>query len=95
MKNDDNNIIDQIVELPLRKACKIFKQKGIETLMSSANKNNILKPGECPIEKEDVYVSIEKLFENRNFLEAGRGYAWIMLNFNTLSDENNDLLFNL
>ena len=89
------DIIDEIIELPLRKACKIFKSKGIETVMSSANKNNVLEPGEKTIEKEDVYGSIEKMFENHTFLEVGKGYAWIMLNFDTLSDENKDLLFEL
>ena len=89
------DVIEKIIELPLRKACKIFKQKGIETVMSSANKNNVLKSGEKPIEKEDVYGTIEKMFESHVFFEAGRGYAWIMLNFDTLSDENKDLLFEL
>lgn len=89
------DIIDKIIELPLRKACKVFREKGIETVMSSANKNNVLRDGEKRIEKEDVYGSFDKLFENYLFLEAGKGYAWIMLNFNTLSDENKDLLFEL
>lgn len=39
-QDNTSNIIDELIELPLRKACKIFKQKGIETVMSSANKNN-------------------------------------------------------
>jgi len=95
LQDDDNDIIDEIIEIPLRKACKVFKQKGIETVMSSANKSNVLELGEKIIEKEDVYGTIEKLFENHSFLEAGKGYAWIMLNFNTLSDENKDLLFEL
>lgn len=96
LKSDNEiDVIDQIIELPLRKACKIFRNKGIETVMSSANKNNVLKPGEKSIEKEDVYGNIEKLFETHTFLEAGKGYAWIMLNFDTLSDENKDLLFEL
>ena len=95
LRYDDNDIIDKIIELPLRKACKIFKQKGIETVMSSANKNNVLKAGQKAIEKEDVYGNMEKLLENHLFLEAGKGYAWIMLNFNTLSDENKDLLFEI
>ncbi len=90
-----DNIIDEIIELPLRKACKIFKQKGMETVMSSANKNNIIRVGEKAIEKEDIYGSPEKLFETHTFLEAGKGYAWIMLNFSTLSSENKDLLFQL
>ena len=95
LEKDENNIIDEIIELPLRKACKIFKEKGIQTVMSSANKNNILKPGEKPIEREDLSGSIEKLFEQHLFLDAGKGYAWIMINFDTLSNENKDLLFDL
>ena len=94
-REEEINIIDEIIELPLRKACKIFKSKGIETVMSSANKNNISRLGEKAIEKEDVYGSIERMFENHSFLEVGKGYAWIMLNFDTLSDENKDLLFEL
>ena len=71
LQDDSSNIIDKIVELPLRKPCKIFKQKGIETVMMSANKNNILKPGEQVVEKEDVYGTVEKLFENHNFFVIG------------------------
>lgn len=88
-------VIDEIVELPLRKACKIFNSKGIETIMSSANKSNVLQPGEKTIEKEDVYGTFEKLLEHHNFLEIGKGYAWIMLNFDTLSLENKNMLFDL
>lgn len=89
-------IVDTIIELPLRKACKTLLEKGIETLMSSANKNNVLKPGEKPTEKEDVYGNWQHLRdEHPTFEDAGKGYAWIMLNFDTLSDENKDLLFSL
>lgn len=86
--------IDGIIELPLRKACEIFRRKGIETVMSSANKSNVLKQGEKPKEKEDVYPT-PFLEPTPLFDEAGKGYAWIMLNFNTLSDENKDWLFSL
>ena len=96
LKRDDaKDVINKIIEPPLRKACSIFMKKGIKTLMSSANKNNVLKQGEKPVEKED-------LFENRiitdptpMFDEVGRGYAWIMIDFNSLSDENKDWLFSL
>lgn len=92
---EEDELIDRIIELPLRKACKIFKQKGIETMMSSANKNNILKPGNKPTEKDDVYGTLEKLMEGHYFTEAGNGYAWIMINYNALSVENKELLFKL
>ena len=66
--------------------------------MSSANKNNILKEGEKPIEKEDLYGTTtleDLLMPTPMFDMAGKGYAWIMLDFNSLSDENKDLLFSL
>ncbi len=63
--------------------------------MSSANRNNITKAGETALEKEDIYGTIEKAFENHTFLDAGKGYAWLMLNFNNLSNENKDLAFQL
>ena len=50
-EKDPDKVIDDIIEEPLRKACKVFRKKGIKTVMSSANKNNVLKEGEHPIEK--------------------------------------------
>ena len=93
LENED--IIDRIIELPLRKACKVFREKGIETVMSSANRNNILEGGVKPTEKEDIYGTLEKLMESHYFTEAGNGYAWIMLNYNSLSLENKKMLFKL
>ena len=95
LETDENDIIDEIIELPLRNACRIFREKGIETVMSSANRNNLLKEGEKPIEKEDVYAGYFKILETHTFYEAGKGYAWIMVNFDTLSNENKDLMFEL
>ena len=40
------DVIDRIIELPLRDACRIFKEKGIQTVMSSANKTNLVGIGE-------------------------------------------------
>lgn len=89
-----NKIINQIVEEPLRKVCKELKNKGIETVMSSANKNNILKEGEKALEREDVEGK-ELLLNSPTCESAGRGYAWIMINFSNLSDENKEVLFSL
>lgn len=95
-KENPEKIIDEVVELPLRRACKIFAKKGIETLMSSANKKNVLKKGEEPVEKEDIDRKNRIIgLEPPNFEEAGKGYAWIMISFESLSDENKDLLFEL
>lgn len=99
LKEDDDNaerLIDNIIELPLRSACIIFRKKGIRTLMSSANEINVLKEGEKAIEKEDVYGSGQQYMKDRpTYEEAGKGYAWIMLDFDSLSDENKDWLFSL
>ena len=93
-QDDGLGLIDTIIELPLRTACKVFKEKGIETVMSSANKNNILSKEIKPTEREDVYGKY--LFEpSPTFEDAGKGYAWIMLNFDNLSNENKDLLFSI
>ena len=89
-----SEMIDQIVEEPLRKACKELKKKGIETVMSSANKNNLLKEGEKALEKEDVKGK-EMFLDAPTYESAGRGYAWIMINFANLSDENKEVLFSL
>lgn len=93
-ENSTNDIIDQIVEEPLRKACKELKSKGIETVMSSANRNNLLQEGERALEREDVEGK-RLLLNAPTYESAGRGYAWIMINFMNLSDENKETLFSL
>lgn len=90
--------IKRAVELPLQEACRILFEKGIETVMSSSNKNNIVQEGEGRIEKKDVQIDpIDYMLsaQKPTFEDAGKGYAWIMLNFDTLSDENKDWLFDL
>lgn len=91
---DSSDIIDRIIELPLRRACRIFRQKGIITIMSSANKNNIVLENQKVIEKEDLRGR-ELFLDSPTFEDAGKGYAWIMIDYDSLSDENKDWLFNL
>lgn len=91
-KENANQIIDEIIEEPLRKACRDLRYKGIETVMSSANRNNLLKEGEKKLEKEDVKGK-ELFLDAPTYESAGKGYAWIMINYNTLSDENKEELF--
>lgn len=88
-KNSDE-LIKLIIEKPLQKACKKCKEKNIETVMSSANKNNALSKKR--INKKDILKNTSKM---QNFFELGKGYAWIMINYNTLSDENRKILFSL
>lgn len=86
--------IDIIIEKPLQKACKTCRIKNIETVMSSANCKNVLKENEKRINKKDVLEKAKtKLLQN--FSVAGKGYAWLMINYNTLSDENRQVLFDL
>lgn len=87
-------LIKSIIEKPLQKACIECKNKNIETIMSSANKNNIVSDAKKRIDKKDL----EKMLEKNNLLDfsyVGRGYAWIMINYNTLSDENREILFSI
>lgn len=93
-KENGNEIIDKIVEEPLKKACKNLRNKGIETVMSSANRNNLLKQGEKRLEKEDVKGK-EYFLDAPTYESAGKGYAWIMLNYDSLSDENKEELFSI
>ena len=90
-----DDIINQIIELPLRKACQIFKNKNIETNMSSANKKNLPKKGKKRIEKEDLKIDDKIHFLRPNYLNVGNGYAWIMINYDKLSDENKEKAFEL
>ena len=89
---DANEIIELIIEKPLQKACKECKEKNIETVMSSANKNNIIKKGKERTNKKEVIEDAKK-HKIQSFTEAGKGYAWLMINYNTLSDENRKILF--
>lgn len=91
---DAEEIINTIIEKPLQKACKMCLYKNIETSMSSANKRNIVKKGKKRVRRSDV-VELMKQEKIQTFLQAGKGYAWIMINYNTLSDENRKIIFSL
>ena len=91
---DADTIIEKIIERPMQKACKDFKNKNIETAMSSANKNNIMKNDKKILHKIDIIEGMRK-HKVQTFLRTGKGYAWIMINYNTLSDENKKIVFNL
>ena len=87
-------IIEIIIEKPLQKACIDCMNKNIETVMSSANKKNIVKNNKEIINKNKL---VEKINQNKlqSFTQAGKGYAWLMINYNTLSDENREIIFSL
>lgn len=91
---DPDYIIKNYIEKPLQKACKQFKNKNIETCMSSANKSNIIIGNKNKIQKTDILNGM-KHHKIQTFLQAGRGYAWIMVNYNNLSQENKKVVFSL
>lgn len=92
---NSDQVIDKIIELPLRKACKILKNKNIETNMSSSNRKNLPKKGKKRIEKEDLEIDDKIHYFKPNFISAGKGYAWIMLNYDKLSEENKNKIYDL
>ena len=95
LENEDaDELIYKIIEKPLQNACKTCKDKNIETVMSSANKNNIMTKKQKRINKHELKQMLQK---NKllNFEYVGKGYAWIMINYNTLSDENRKIAFAL
>ena len=60
--------------------------------MSSCNKNNLANGNKKRMTKKDLieYKSVWK-----SFVELGQGYAWIMINFETLSKKNKEIFFSL
>lgn len=72
-KKNANEIIDKIVEEPLRKTCKDLRNKGIETVMSSANKNGpsfAYGFGKNEDEKSgiEVEINLEGLSKRRKYV---------------------------
>ena len=47
-------VIDIIIEKPLRKACKHCLEKNIETVMSSANEKNVVEESKRRTKKEVI-----------------------------------------
>jgi len=68
------------IESPVRNACMLLNEMGITTLMSSANKTDV----ESRSQKIDRY---ENLGSGEHF-NLGNGYAWIMIDWESLSEEN-------
>lgn len=76
----DDMTLFMCIEPPVRKACMMLKNMGINTLMSSANK--------VDVESRNTRI---KGFENRGngeHFNLGNGYAWIMIDWETLSQDN-------
>lgn len=75
------------LEKPTRKACLDLMQNGIQTLMSSANKNNALNREK--VDEEKIYIGQDDPWV------IGNGYAWIMLDWDDLDDDNKQYLISI
>ena len=82
----DVNSLSMCIELPVRDACSKLNQKGIKTLMSSANQQDV--------EKRYEKIKSYSNFANEHY-NIGNGYAWIMIDWETLTLENKRILINL
>lgn len=85
----DDEIMQKLcIEAPVRKACINLSKNGIKTLMSSANVENILSR-DIKVDESRVYIG-----QNEPWV-IGNGYAWIMLDWDQLSDENKSYLISI
>lgn len=75
----DEMALYMCIEFPVRNACMMLNEMGINTLMSSANKTDV----ESRNQKIDA-------FQNRSgeHFNIGNGYAWIMIDWESLSQDN-------
>ena len=87
-----NSIEDlyKIIELPLLEACKIFYNLGITTVMSSCNKRNV-ELGKYPRQRITYYTTTS---ETRDW-SFGNGYAWILLDYDSLGETNQEYINSL
>ena len=78
---------------------KLLENKNAEERIEILIEKPLQKAFKQCIEKKRINkVDVIEIYKKRNlqtFLQAGKGYAWLMLNFNTLSDENKEILFSL
>lgn len=79
--------IDEIIEAPLRDPIKEFNRKNIITIMSSANEINVKWLDE---DGNDMYQT-KRDFDAVKF-SYGNGFAYIILDYDSLSDENKAIM---
>lgn len=88
IKLDDISLY-MCIERPVRETCKALSDKGIMTLMSSANTNDV----KTRYTKIDTYRHLSG-FGDGHF-NIGNGYAWVMIDWASLSQENKQLFTKL
>lgn len=84
---DDEVMQKLFLEKPTRKACLDLTKNGIPTLMSSANQKNVLNREK--IDEEKIYIGQDDPWV------IGNGYAWIMLDWDDLDDDNKQYLISI
>lgn len=78
---DAISTINECIELPLRKACYFLNEKGIKTIMSSCNSEDV----------RNRYTKISSYRVGQGYnppFFIGNGYAWIMIDWESLTEEN-------
>ena len=86
---DDTNI-ESFIEAPLIEPIRKFNEKGIKTLMSSCNKRNVNWITE---DGRNVYTDeVRSDLIYKDIYSFGYGYAYVMLDFDSLSPENRNIM---
>lgn len=80
----NDEVLCKFIEKPVRKACISLTNNGIKTLMSSCNKKNFYNP-DLKVE-EQLYIGYYD--QSKNAWPIGNGYAWIMIDWEELNDDN-------
>lgn len=81
---DNISTINECIEPPLRNACKQLNEKGIKTIMSSCNSEDV----------KNRNVKIDSYRVGQGFnppFFIGNGYAWIIIDWESLTDENKSI----
>jgi len=86
MRKDDDSGYELFIEYPVRKACKDLNDKNIDTIMSSANKEDAKRCNEPEKNGNRLFIGQSEHFS------IGNGYAWIMIDYNHLTQENKDIM---
>lgn len=85
----DDEIMQKLcIEKPIRKVCTDLSKNGLKTLMSSANKENISSRNNS-VDETKIYIGQDEPWV------IGNGYAWIMLDWDQLNDENKQYLISI
>lgn len=83
--------LTKLCEVSVLEACKIFLNLVVCTVMSSGNVDNVLTFQKARV----VYTEKDIIPADTNDFSYGYGYAWIMLDYDSLNHLNKDLVLSL